>query len=64
MNRMRTAEGALQIIKEMDPGTAVTLHYIRRLINTGSLPYVPAGKKKLINVEHLLAYLEGAGETA
>lgn len=58
--RMRTAEGALEIIKQQDPGSAVTLHYIRRLINTGALPYVPAGKKKLINVDGLLAYLEGA----
>lgn len=62
--RMRTAEGALEIIKQQDPGSAVTLHYIRRLINTGELPYVPAGKKKLINVDRLLAYLDGKGETA
>ena len=64
MNRMRTAEGALQIIKEMDPGTAVTLRSIRRLINTGTIPCVPVGRKKLVNVDGLLAYLEGKGETA
>ena len=64
MNRMRTAEGALQIIKEMDPETAVTLRSIRRLINTGTIPCVPVGRKKLVNVDGLLAYLEGKVEIA
>ena len=64
MNRMRTAEGALQIIKERDPETAVTLRSIRRLINTGTIPCVPVGRKKLVNVDGLLAYLEGKGEIA
>lgn len=27
MPRMRTATGALEIIKQQDPDTAVTLHY-------------------------------------
>jgi len=57
--RMRTAEGALEIIKETDPESAVTLRAIRRLINTGTIPHVPVGKKKLVNVDVLLAYLEG-----
>ena len=59
--RMRTAVGALAIIKEDDPGTAVTLRYIRRLITNGVVPYVPSGRKKLINVDMLLSYLEKSG---
>lgn len=62
--RMRTAEGALEIIKQQDPDTAVTLRMIRRLINTGALPHVPVGRKKLINVDGLLAYLGGKEEIA
>ena len=62
--RMRTAEGALQIIKEQDPETAVTLRAIRRLINTGAIPYVPVGRKKLINADGLIAYLNRKEETA
>ena len=58
--RMRTAEGALTIIKAQDPETAVTLRYLRRLINTGELPCVSVGRKKLINVDALLEYLAGA----
>ena len=57
--RMRTAEGALAIIKEQDPDTAVTLRYIRRLITDGTIPHIPVGRKKLVNVDGLLAYLEG-----
>ena len=56
--RMRTATGALEIIKQQDPDTAVTLHYIRQLISSGKVPFVPVGRKKLINVDELLAYLE------
>ncbi len=61
--RMRTAEGALAIIKAEDPDTAVTLRAIRRLINTGEVPHVPIGCKKLINVDRLMDYLKGE-ETA
>lgn len=55
--RMRTAEGALAIIRAEDPDTAVTLRAIRRMINTGAVPYVPVGCKKLINVDLLCSYL-------
>ena len=57
--RMRTAAGALEIIKSEDPGTAVTLRYIRRLITTGAVPHVDCGRKKLVNVDNLLKFLEG-----
>lgn len=57
--RMRTAPGALAIIQQEDPGTDVTLHYLRRLIKTGAIPSVPVGKKKLINVDKLIDYLKG-----
>lgn len=56
--RMRTAAGALAILKEEDPGTAVTLRQIRRMINTGQIPCLPVGRKKLINMEHLYKCLE------
>lgn len=55
--RIRTAPGAYEIIKEADPETAVTLHYIRKLIRTGEFPSVAVGRKKLINVDRLMEYL-------
>lgn len=60
--RMRTAEQALALIREMDPDTAVSLRQIRRYIYTGAIPHISVGRKKLINVDHLFRYLEG--ETA
>lgn len=57
--RMRTAPGALEIIKQIDPDTAVTLRYIRRLIATETVPHVDVGRKKLVNVDQLLKFLEG-----
>ena len=59
--RMRTAAGALDIIRSDDPETAVTLRYIRRLISTGTVPHIPVGRKKLINVDALMSYLEQSG---
>lgn len=59
--RMRTAIGALEIIREMDPDTAVTLRYIRHLIATGEVHHVPVGRKKLVDVDQLLKFLKGAG---
>ena len=60
--RMRTAPGALAIIQENDPGTGVTLHYLRGLIHRGEIPVVNCGRKKLINVDLLLEYL-AAGQS-
>ena len=57
--RMRTAEGALAVIKAAAPGTAVTLRFIRGLIKTGTVPHVPVGRKKLVDVDRLLDYLKG-----
>lgn len=57
--RMRTAPGALDIIRQEDPGTDVTLHYLRRLIKTGAIQCVPVGRKKLVNVDKLIDFLKG-----
>lgn len=55
--RMRTAAGVLAIIKEQDPNTEVTLHYIRRIINTHSVPVTPVGTKKLVNADTVIEYI-------
>ena len=59
--RMRTAEGAMALIRKEDPGTAITLRAIRRVIREGRVPYVPVGAKKLVSVDALLRYF-GATE--
>ena len=61
--RMRTAEKILNIIKEQDPDTEVTLHYIRDLIKSGKIPVTLVGRKKLVDADRVIAYI-AAGETA
>ena len=58
MPRMRTAAGVLAEIKAADPNTEVTLHYIRHLIHTNQVPVVPVGRKKLVDVDAVIAHLE------
>ena len=55
--RMRTAAGVLDIIKAEDPGTEVTLYYLRRLIKSGRIPVTPLGRKKLVNADAVIEYL-------
>lgn len=55
--RMRTATGVMVAIKEHDPDTEVTLHYVRYIINAGLVPVVHVGRKKLVDVDAVIAYL-------
>lgn len=55
--RMRTAAGVLAIIKEQDPNTEVTLHYLRHLINTHKVAVTPVGTKKLVDADAVIAYI-------
>ena len=57
MPRMRTAAGVLAAIKEQDPGTEVTLHFIRSIINSGAITVVNAGTKKLVDADRVIEYI-------
>lgn len=61
--RVRTATGILDELKAADPNTAITLSYIRRTINSGRVPVVHVGKKKLVNLDLMLEVL-GSGIVA
>ena len=61
--KMRTAPGVLAEIKAADPNTEVSLHMVRRIINSGKVPVVNAGNRKLVNVAAVLAYLEAGEDT-
>ena len=61
MIRMRTAEGVLAIIKEQDPNTKVTLHYLRSLIKTYKVPVTPVGRKRLVNADVIIDYISAGG---
>ena len=60
MPRMRTASKAYRLILEQDPDSEITLHYIRHLIASGAVPVIHVGRKKLVDVDQLLAYRKGA----
>lgn len=57
MARMRYPQQALELLKQEDPGTQVTLNFIRTLANNGSIPHVKVGRRKLINYDALLEFL-------
>ena len=55
--RMRTLPEAVTMLREMDPGTAVTLTALRRMVKRGELPAVEIASKRLINFDNLLESL-------
>jgi hypothetical protein len=56
--RMRTAPQLAAEYRAADPNTHVNAHFIRGLMFTGIIPFVPAGKKHLINADVLAEYLK------
>ncbi len=59
MIRMRTITEAVAEIRAADPRTAFTEHALRRLIISGEIPHIMAGRKYLINLDALFEYLNG-----
>ena len=58
--RTRTVREAASYFREADPQTCLTETAIRRLIRSGAVPSVRVGRKYLVTVETLEAYLSGA----
>lgn len=56
--RMRLLKEAAEEIKTVDPGTAITPYFIRQLALEGKVKSVMAGRKRLINLDDLLQYLD------
>lgn len=61
--RMRTLDECFAEIKAMDENTAISKYYIRRLALSGKIPVVMCGRKRLINLDGLINYLSGSGDT-
>lgn len=64
MPRIRTLKEAAAELKAKDPETAITEYALRRLVKSGKLPHVLAGRKYLINMQVLESYLNGELLTA
>ncbi len=57
----RTIDGALQVIKEEDPHTAITRWAIRQAVINGDIPSRKTGRKYLVTVEAVKRHF-GASE--
>jgi excisionase family DNA binding protein len=54
---MRLLKDAYKELKALDPNTAVSAYFIRQLVLSGKIPCTMAGRKRLVNLDALIAYL-------
>ena len=59
MLHTRTIREAAAYFHEQDPQTSLTETAIRTLLRTGAVPSTRVGRKYLVTIEALEAYLEG-----
>lgn len=64
MIHTRTIREAAAYFREADPATSLTETAIRTLLRSGAVPSVRVGKKYLVSLEALEAYLTGEIEPA
>ena len=57
MARLRTINEAYAHLKQQDPGTGITLHFLRCLAVRGEIPTVKAGRKYLLDIDALSEHL-------
>lgn len=56
---IRTIKNAVEEIKKIDNNSDITVYAIRKMIKEGKIPYIKTGNKVLINVENIIAYING-----
>lgn len=57
MAKMRIIKDVFDEIKKNDPDTAITMCGLRRMVQTGVIPSVQVGRKRLINADTVMDYL-------
>jgi len=60
---MRSIHQAITEIRYSDPHTSLTERGLRRLVDSGEIDSIRIGKKKLVNMQTLNAYLSGTTDT-
>ena len=60
MARVRTLKEAHNIIKEEDSGSCISYTFIRRLVLQNKIPTMKSGKKRLIDVDVLIKYINNS----
>lgn len=56
--KMRTIPQIVEELKQQDESTAITEHYLRKLVKTGCIPSVKVNRKTLLCVDTVYKYLE------
>lgn len=59
MARIRTIEKAFNEIRQSDPNTCITKHFIKNLIINGDIPHRKTGNRFLIDVDEVIRYAQG-----
>lgn len=57
INRMRTINEVIALIKKEDPSSAITYNCIKNLCIENKIKYVKTGNKYIVNIESLFKYL-------
>lgn len=56
--RMRTAKQVVDEIRKLDPDTALSFNFVRQMIHDEVVPVLCIGRKKLVNLDDVIEYLE------
>jgi hypothetical protein len=59
MSKLRTLDAAIEEIKTRDPQCSLTRYALRQAVLEGRIPCVMVGRKRLIDVSRVFAYLTG-----
>lgn len=62
--RMRTIPKAYEEVKRADPNTSLTLRALRGMVNSGEVPCVMVGTKRLVDLDLLFDVLSGYNDSA
>lgn len=58
MTRMRTVSQAYEMIHTDDPGSQISKMWLYQQIRAGTLPYIAAGKRFLLDYDRLPDFIE------
>ena len=64
MKRIRTIQGAVDELHQLDPDCAVTEHCLRSLVRSGQIVSARSGAKYLVAVEDVLSYFGADSSSA
>ena len=58
MLTLRAPRAAAEYYKSIDPNTAITEAFIRKLISNGEIPVIKNGVKQVVSIESINNYLD------